>query len=121
MEINILYFPPKDGDKSLGGGFVTCGFLKTRFTVYESDKTESGISVRLPSKKKDDGTWDNIVTTPSRDAQNTLEQAVLQKMSNAGITVGGNSSPNSAPTTAQSTPKTVVKANGSGIPKKIPF
>ena len=124
MEINISYFPPKDTDKNLGGGYVTSGVLKTRFTVLKSAKTESGIFVALPSRKKDDGTYENFVEVPSSEARHNLDQAVLQKMANADVSVTG-ATTTSAPrndTAPQETvaPKRVVKAAGANIPK-VPF
>ena len=54
-----------------------------------------------------------------------LDEAILQKMANAGITVDGATQP--AATTAKpaaqtQAPKAVTKAPaGAGIPKKLPF
>jgi len=117
-----VYFAPKDGDKNLGGGYVTSGVLKSRFTVLKSAKTESGIFVALPSRKKDDGTYENFVEVPSSEARHNLDQAVLQKMANAGVSVSGaNTAPrNDAAPQETVAPKKVVKAAGANIPK-IPF
>lgn len=125
MDIQVTYFPPREGDKGLGSGYVTSGVLKTRFNVLKSNKTANGIFVTLPSKKKEDGTYEDIVSVPNREARQELDDAILQKMANAGITVDGAEAPASAPSTAKSNtqaPKVVSKApTGAGIPKKVPF
>ena len=125
MDIQITYFPPKEGDKGLGSGYVTSGVLKTRFNVLKSAKTANGIFVTLPSNKKEDGTYEDIVSVPNKEARVELDEAILQKMANAGITVDGATQP--AATTAKpaaqtQAPKAVTKAPaGAGIPKKLPF
>lgn len=77
----------------------------------------------MPSKKKDDGTWENVVDCPNREAREALEEAVLEKMANAGVRVAGTAPQSQKASNApkETTTKPAQKNTGMGIPKDAPF
>lgn len=68
-ETDIKFFPAEAiKNKYLGGGYITSGILKTRFSVFQSEKSPTGFFVTLPSVKNPDGSWTNQVDFKNRDA-----------------------------------------------------
>ena len=128
---SVIYFPPNQNAKAgyLGGGYITSGFLKTRFSVRESVKNASGIWVVLPSKQNQAGEWVNEVEFPNKEASERVEKLVLEQMSKNGVTVKvSNASFDSSPRPVQnpqpseSSARTVSRQPvNAGIPVKPPF
>lgn len=68
-QTDIKFFPAEQiKNKYLGGGYITSGILKTRFSVFVSDKSPTGFYVTLPSVKNPDGSWTNQIEFKNRDA-----------------------------------------------------
>lgn len=128
---SVIYFPPNQNAKAgyLGGGYITSGLLKTRFSVRESTKNSSGIWVVLPSKQNAAGEWVNEIEFPNKEASEKVEKLVLEQMSKNGVTVkvsnasfDSPSRPVQSPQSSESSARTVSRQPASsGIPVKPPF
>ncbi|WP_288981869.1 septation protein SpoVG family protein [uncultured Flavobacterium sp.] len=82
QNVSIQYFPPKAGsrDTDLGGGYVTSGILKTRFSVIKTDKNPNGFFVSLPRNKDANGEYKDIVSTVNKEAADLLTRLVMDAM-----------------------------------------
>jgi len=88
-DLDIKFFPSEQVKNGyMGGGYITSGLLKTRFSVFKSDKSQDGFFVSLPSSKKDDGTWENHVDFKNKDSMqivaNNIKPQISHFLSNAG-------------------------------------
>lgn len=68
-QTDIKFFPAEQiKNRYLGGGYITSGILKTRFSVFQSDKSPTGFNVSLPSVKNPDGSWSNQIDFKNRES-----------------------------------------------------
>lgn len=116
QETTVHYFAPKEDAKphDLGGGYVTSGVLKTRFSVIRTDKNADGFFVSLPQRKNDStGEWVPIVDFPNAEAKEELTAIIRDKMS---ANTGGSNGKTKTGPRASSAPKSVTKQEPMGIP-----
>lgn len=116
QETTVHYFAPKEDAKphDLGGGYVTSGVLKTRFSVIRTDKNPDGFFVSLPQRKNEStGEWVPIVDFPNAEAKEELTAIIRDKIS---ANTGGSSGKTKTGPRASSAPKSVTKQEPMGIP-----
>jgi hypothetical protein len=87
-QVDIKFFPAQQEKNGyLGGGYITSGILKTRFSVFKSSKAASGFYVSLPSMKKPDGSWDNQIEFKNKDASDSVTNHIAPQV--ASLLGGG--------------------------------
>lgn len=97
MSLEVTFIPSAAGSKSLGYGHVKVNGFSINFNVYRSPKSDAGIFVGLPSRKKfvdgkevlKDGKPEYVSEVYIYDAEvrHALNEAVLNSMYNQGITL----------------------------------
>lgn len=125
QNISVQYFPPKAGsrDSDLGGGYVTSGILKTRFSVIRTDKNPNGFFVSLPRNKDANGEYKDIVSTVNKEAADLLTRLVIDAMNASGTQSNTQNTTNSMPTKTpqatnltRKTPLPKIPSTPAGIP-----
>jgi len=87
-DLDIKFFPAQQIKNGyMGGGYITSGLLKTRFSIFQSGKTPEGFYVSLPSSKKPDGQWENHVEFKNKDSMQVVANHVAPQVS--GLINGG--------------------------------
>lgn len=116
QNISVQYFPPKAGsrDSDLGGGYVTSGILKTRFSVIRTDKNPNGFFVSLPRNKDANGEYKDIVSAVNKEAADLLTRLVIDAMNASGTQSNTQNTTNSMPT---KTPQTTNLTRKTPLPK----
>lgn len=72
---------------SLGYGTIKSNGIGIFYQVYLTDKTDSGIVITLPSRKKPDGSYENQAYFLSKEAREVYEPLVLKEIKAKGITI----------------------------------
>jgi len=81
-DLDIKFFPSEQVKNGyMGGGYITSGLLKTRFSVFKNNKGQDGFFVSLPSSKKDDGTWENHVEFKNKDSMQIVANNIKPQIS----------------------------------------
>lgn len=123
QNISVQYFPPKEGsrDNDLGGGYVTSGILKTRFSVIKTDKNEHGFFVSLPRVKDANGEWKDIVSTVNKEGSDLLIRLVKDKMNPGTEQQAPATRPATPQTPSNATRRVPPKTPGTGTPGSAPW
>mgnify|MGYP002639289453 CR=1 FL=1 len=94
---DVKFFPAQQEKNGyLGGGYLTSGLLKTRFSVFKTANGQRGYYIALPSMKKDDGSWDNQIEFKNKDANDLVSDhiaAQLAPLLGGGVQVAPSSAP----------------------------
>ena len=111
-QYDVKFFPAaQEKNGYLGGGYLTSGLLKTRFSVFKTNNGQRGYYIALPSMKKPDGSWDNQIEFKNKDSSDLINDHIAAQV--APLIGGGVQVQQNAPTQ--------VEIQGQAARSKSPF